>query len=132
MFLRAMHYDAVIGINVDVLDGLDDLGHSYDSVFGRTPVLSARAGAYERLRDGGLSPRWWLDLGPAIAVECNARAGAHVDADEWSVEEDGGVILVSARNSRAATVDRLRTDVEGEIVIEECACGRTDPRVVPR
>ena len=132
MFLRAMHYDAVVGINTDVLDGLDDLGHEYRDIFDGVPVLAARAGAYERLREAGLSPRWWLDLGPAIAVECEALAGAHVDADEWSVDGDGGEVLLSARQPRAATIDRLRTGVRGDVVTEACACGRPDPRVVPQ
>jgi len=75
MFLRAMHYDVVLGINTDVLDGLDDLGHAYDDVFGKVPVLAARAGAHERLRAAGLSPRWWLHLGPTVAVECDQLQG---------------------------------------------------------
>jgi hypothetical protein len=127
-----MHYDAVVGINADVLDGLDDLGHPYGGVFDGVGVLAARAGAYERLRDAGLSPRWWLDLGPAIAVECAEHAGAHLDADEWAVESDGGDVLLSARHERAASIDRLRTGVRGDVVTDVCACGRADPRVVPR
>ena len=132
MFLRAMHYDAVVGINADVLDGLDDLGHSYRDVFDDVPVLAARAGAYERLRAAGLAPRWWLDLGPAIAVECDNRAGAHVDSDQWAVETDKGMLLITATHPRAAAVDRLRTGVRGAVVTDACACGRADPRVVPR
>jgi hypothetical protein len=131
MFLRAMHYDVVLGLNSEVLDGLDDLGHAYKDVFGSVPVLAARAGAYERLRDAGLAPRWWLHVGPAIAVECDALDGAHVDNDEWDVEEDGGEILLSARRPRAMTVDRLRTGVRAEIVTGMCTCGRDDPRLRP-
>ena len=132
MFLRAMHYDAVVGINADVLDGLDDLGHSYRDVFDDVPVLAARAGAYERLRAAGLAPRWWLDLGPAIAVECDERAGAHVESDQWAVESDSGMLLITAKHPRAAAVDRLRTGVRGVVVTDACACGRADPRVVPQ
>jgi len=132
MFLKAMHYDVVLGINTDVLDGLDDLGHSYPDVFGKSPVLAARAGAYERLRDAGLSPRWWLHVGPTVAVECDQLAGAHVDGNEWQLDVADGEILLTARNPRAAVVDRLATGVRGEIVTDACACGREDPRVVPR
>jgi hypothetical protein len=131
MFLRAMHYDVVLGLNTEVLDGLDDLGHSYTDVFGDSPVLAARAGAYERLRDAGLSPRWWLHVGPTVAVECDQRAGAHVDDAEWELEHDGGEILITARNPRAATIDRLATGVRGDLVTEACACGRSDPRILP-
>ncbi len=131
MFLRAMHYDVVLGINTDVLDGLDDLGHSYADVFAGTHVLAARPGAYERLRDAGLAPRWWLHVGPAVAVECDTLAGAHIDDDEWAVETVDGEVLITARNARAATIDRLATGIKAEIVTDPCACERTDPRVVP-
>jgi hypothetical protein len=131
MFLRAMHYDVVLGINTDVLDGLDDLGHVYGDTFDGVSVLAARAGAHERLRDVGLSPRWWLHVGPTVAVECDALAGAHIDNDEWEVDVADGEVLVSARNPRAASIDRLATGIRAEIVTEPCACGRSDPRVVP-
>jgi hypothetical protein len=131
MFLRAMHYDVVLGINTDVLDGLDDLGHGYADVFGAVPVLSARAGAYERLRDAGLAPRWWLHVGPTVAVECDQLQGAHIDDEEWELDAEGGEVLISARKPRAAAIDRLHTAVRGEIVTEACPCGRTDPRIVP-
>jgi hypothetical protein len=131
MFLHAMHYDVVLGINTAVLDGLDDLGHAYADVFNDVPVLAARAGAYERLRDHGLTPRWWLHVGPTVAVECDALAGAHIDADEWSVEASGGEVLVSARNPRAASIERQATGVTAEIATAPCACGRTDPRIQP-
>jgi len=131
MFLRAMHYDVVLGLNTDVLDGLDDLGHDYADVFGAVPVLAARAGAYERLQAAGLAPRRWLHVGPTIAVECDALEGAHIDADEWAVDVDGGEVLLSARQPRAMEIDRLRTGVRGEVISVTCTCGRDDPRVVP-
>lgn len=131
MFLRAMHYDVVVGLNADVLDGLDDLGHDYGEVFGSVSVVAARAGAYERLRSAGLSPRWWLHVGPTIAAECEALEGAHVDGDEWAVESDGGEVLLTARQSRATPIDRLATGVRAEIVTGQCACGRDDPRLRP-
>jgi hypothetical protein len=131
MFLRAMHYDVVLGMNTDVLDGLDDLGHDYADIFADVPVLAARAGAYERLRDAGLSPRWWLHVGPTVAVECDQLQGAHIDDDEWEVDAEDGEVLISARKPRAIVIDRLHTAVSGEIVAEACACGRADPRIVP-
>jgi len=131
MFLRAMHYDVVLGINTEVLDGLDDLGHAYADVFAGTHVLAARPGAYERLHDAGLGPRLWVHVGPTVAVECDALAGAHIDGDEWEIEVADGEIVVTTRNPRAASIDRLRTGIRGEVVTEPCACGRSDPRVVP-
>ena len=131
MFLRAMHYDVVLGLSSDVLDGLDDLGHDYSAVFGSVPVLAARFGAYERLQDAGLEPRWWLHVGPTIAVECDARAGAHIDSDEWEIDVDGDEVLITARNPRATAIDHLRTGVCGEVLTDACGCGRDDPRIRP-
>jgi hypothetical protein len=131
MFLRAMHYDVVLGLNPEVLDGLDDLGHDYRDVFGSVPVLAARAGAYERLREVGLAPRRWLHVGPTIAVECEALTGAHIDGEEWSVDEDGGEVLLSTRRPRAMDIDHLRTGVRAEVITEKCACGREDVRLLP-
>jgi hypothetical protein len=131
MFLRAMHYDVVLGLNTDVLDGLDDLEHDYRDIFGSVQVLAARAGAYERLREARLEPRWWLHVGPTIAVECEALEGAHIDADEWAVEVDGGEVLLTAQRPRAMEIDRLRTGVHAELITATCACGREDPRVMP-
>ena len=131
MFLHAMHYDVVLGLNTDVLDGLDDLGHAYADIFKSVEVLAARAGAHERLRDAGLAPRWWLHVGPTIAVECAALEGAHVDADEWTVELDGGEVLITATRPRAMTVERLRTGVHADLNTAKCSCGREDPRLVP-
>ena len=132
MFLRAMHYDVVLGINEDVLDGLDDLSMSYTDVFADVPIVAAGAGAHARLRAAGLDPWWWLHLGPTTAVECAAREGAHIDGSEWAIEVgDGGEILVSASNERAATIERQRTGVHGTVLSARCSCGRDDARVVP-
>jgi hypothetical protein len=132
MFLRAMHYDVVLGINEDVLDGLDDLPLSYADVFADVPIVAAGAGAHARLRAAGLDPWWWLHLGPVTAVECGTREGAHIDGSEWTVDvADDGELLVSARNERAATVERQRTGVYGSMLTEPCACGRDDVRIVP-
>ena len=132
MFLRAMHYDVVLGVNDDVLDGLDDLELGYPAVFADVPIVAADAGAHTRLRAAGLDPWWWLHLGPATAVECEAREGAHIDGREWAVEVgDDGELLVSARNERAATVERQRTGIDGTILTTPCPCGRDDARIVP-
>lgn len=131
MFLRVLRYDAVVGVSADVLDGLADLGRPLAAVFAGVPVVAARAGAHGRLREAGVAARWWLHVGPTIAVECGRGAGAHVDGEEWEVEDEGGEILVSARRPRAAKVDRQRTWIPGTVLAEPCGCGRADPRIVP-
>jgi hypothetical protein len=131
MFLHGPRYDAAVGISGDVLNGLDDLGVSLGELFSRVPVIAARAEAAPRLRDAGLQPRLWLHVGPTIAVECDARVGAHIDEDEWDVDSDGGEIRITAHKARAAPIDHQPTGLPAEIVTGRCECGRGDARIVP-
>lgn len=131
MFLARLRYDAVIGVNAEVLDGLGELDRRPGEVFAGVPVIAARDDAGTRLREAGLQPRLWLPLGPTIGVECAPGRGAHVDGEEWAVESDGSEIRVSARRPRATVIERVATGIRGTIVTEPCACGRDDPRVLP-
>jgi hypothetical protein len=130
MFARRLPLETVLGLNADVLDGLAALGRASEQVFARVPIIVARSLAYERLRDAGLRPYLWLPLGPAVAVECRVRAGAHVDSGVWQAESAGGEIVLSSRVPRAFTVDGLRTGVRAEVATDPCPCGRPDPRIV--
>lgn len=131
LFLRRVRYDAALGVDADVLEGLADLGAEPAGAFAGVPVVAARAGAYERLRAAGMRPRLWLHLGPTIAVECDRAAGAHVDADEWEVETRGGEVVVTALRSRAVSSRSLRTGLFGSVTTEPCGCGRPGPRILP-
>lgn len=132
MFLNGPHYDLAVGINGAVLDGLADLDASLGELFAPVPLVAARAEAIGRLRAAGIDPRLWLHVGPTIAVECAARAGAHVDSEEWEVEADGGEVRITARHPRAARIEDLATGLAAEIVADRCACGRADARLVLR
>lgn len=131
MFLNGPHYDLAIGINGAVLDGLADLDAPLGDLFARVPVVAARAEAVGRLRAAGIDPRLWLHVGPTVAVECAARAGAHVDSDEWTVESDRGEVRITARRPRATRIEGVATGLRAEIVAEPCACGRADVRLAP-
>lgn len=130
MFLNGPRYDLALGISGDVLDGLADLDAPLGDLFARVPVVAARAEAIGRLRVAGVDARLWLHVGPTIAVECDARAGAHIDDDEWIVGSDGGELRITGRNPRAAAVDGVPTGVRAEIVTGPCECGRGDVRLV--
>jgi hypothetical protein len=118
MFLRRLPYSAVMGVNEPVLDGLDELGHSYASVFGDVATVGARPGAYERLAAAGLAPQWFVLCGPAVAIAPAPGAPARVDPTEWSLAEADGRILVTSRLPRAVTFDRAPTAIRGELVDE--------------
>jgi len=127
--VRQLHPRAVVGVNGDVLDGLEQEGFDLADAFAGVPVLAAHPGAAARLQAAGLTPRVWAFLGPAVAVECEPGAGAHVDEAIWSVDDEGGEIVVIPVGQRAIGAGRYRTGALGAIVRDRCACGRGDPRV---
>jgi hypothetical protein len=119
MFLRRLPYQAVMGVNDAVLDGLDELGHAYGDVFAGVAGLGARPGAYERLRDAGLAPQWFVLCGPAVAIAPAPGEPARVDPGEWSLAvADDGRILVTSLQPRATSFDRAPTALRGELVDE--------------
>lgn len=129
MLLARLRYDAVAGIAAETVEGLGQAGVS---ALRNAPLLAARPGAHERLAAAGMSPRRWVHAGPALGVECEARAGAHVDGGEWELAVDEGMVLVSARRPRAEAIAGLETGIAGSIAAARCECGRDDPRIVPR
>jgi hypothetical protein len=116
MFARRLDLHAVLGVNEPLLDGLDDLGRSYADVFGGVRVVGARPGAYERLAAAGLRPQWFVLCGPAVAIASEPGGPARVDPSEWSLDRAGDRILVSSRQPRATTFDRVPTAVRGRLV----------------
>jgi hypothetical protein len=119
MFLRRLRYTAVMGVNREVLDGLDELGRDYADVFAGVEALGARPDAYERLRDAGLTPQWFVLCGPAVAIATAPGEPARVDATEWSLDQgDDGRVLVTSRQPRATDFDRAPTAIHGTLVDE--------------
>jgi len=116
MFLRRLPDQSVMGVNADLLDGLDDLGRSYADVFGDVALLGARPNAYGRLVEAGLSPHWFVLCGPAVAIAVEPGGPAVVDAEEWILDTDGERILVTSRQPRATTFARTPTAIRGRLI----------------
>jgi hypothetical protein len=114
-----------MGLTAETLAGLEAFGH--DAVKALSgPVVWARPSAHARLAGSGVDLYRWRGVGPAIALECKHR-GLHVDRLEWTVEEEGGELLVSSRLERCDDFDRLRTGVRGRLLPQVCTCGLPDP-----
>src|SRR5690606_41354618 len=77
----------------------------------------------------GIRLRRWLDLGPAVAMECSHGLGAHIDRKEWQVTAEDGEIVLSSRFARAMDFANYRTGVRATLDHSACACGSADPRV---
>jgi len=127
---RRFKLAGALGISADTLAGLRNLGFAPEKIFADM-VVWTRPGAYEQLIDQpDVNAHRWLEVGPAIALECSARAGAHFDHFEWLLEAEGGEILVTSRLERAQAFSRVRSGVRGRIEHGTCACGNPDPRIV--
>jgi hypothetical protein len=126
MYARRMPITMIFGINRTVAEGLGD---ELAEVVARVPVIVARPDAVGLLTAAGAQPFVVTRLGPAIAVECTHRAGAHVDDAEWALTERGGGLFISTAGPRAHQVSEAPTGLHGTVTPGPCACGRAGQRV---
>ena len=127
---RRFELKGALGITAGCLEGLARMGHDPAKLFAGM-VVWARPGAYQTLcAIGTLNVHRCMELGPAFALECHAKSGAHIDRFEWDVEEDEGEILLTSRLERSEPFQRLRTGQRGRVMRGVCACGNADPRIV--
>jgi hypothetical protein len=113
MFLRRFQVRAAFGISDEVLNGLEMVGLELHKTFASTPLLFARDGAADRLRQAGLDPWRMVTLGPLFAFVSPSGA-VHYDQDEWLLESIGGEVHVTARQPRAKPMFRLPVGVKGQ------------------
>jgi hypothetical protein len=116
------------GLEESPLDGM--LGAGLDlGVIGRAEIVIASDSASVRLEALGLHPFRFHRLGPALAVECPARSGAHFDQTQWSIDATGGSPSLTGAPDRAGAVSSLPLSVRGEVLGGQCACGSHDWRL---
>lgn len=128
---RRFELAGAYGITAATLDGLVGLGHDPLELFADM-VVWAWPGAYERLvGQPGMRVFRCLEVGPALAVECSAGAGAHLDRFEWAVDEADGEVVLSSRLERCQPFHHYHTGLRGQVLHGVCSCGSTDPRIVP-
>jgi hypothetical protein len=121
---------AVLGVTAAVLDGLASAGIDVATLFAGK-VVWARPDAYARL--SGVSAfelRRWIDVGPALALECRCGTGAHIDGREWRLDDGGGELRVSSRLDRLRAFDATPTGLRATLARNLCACGHPGPRIV--
>jgi hypothetical protein len=126
MYARRLPVTMVFGINRVVAEGLgDDLAE----LAARVPVIVARPDAAGLLAEAGARPYIVTRVGPAIAVECPQRAGAHVNGAEWTLAEHGGELFISTAGPRAHQVTDAPTGLSGTVTGGACGCGRSGQRI---
>ena len=129
VFHRELTPHAVIGLSEQTLEGLAgtaDIGE----MFRPTSVVLARPAAVPLLRAVGVSASVFTALGPALALECPERCGAHVNAAEWRVGARDGQLTVAAGEGRASPLTETPLGIAGRVITARCGCGSEDPRVL--
>jgi hypothetical protein len=126
MYARRLPITMIFGIDQTVAEGLGD---ELAEVVAAVPVIVARPDAADLLAGAGARPFAVTRVGPAIAVECPHRGGAHLNGAEWSLAERGGELFISTAGPRAHQVSEAALGLRGTLTQGPCACGRTGQRV---
>ena len=106
MYARRLPITMIFGLDRTVAEGLGD-----------------------ELAEAGARPFILTRVGPAIAVECPQRSGAHINDTEWTVTERGGELFISTAGHRAHQVTDAATGLAGSVTAGPCGCGRDGQRV---
>jgi hypothetical protein len=126
-FASRLPLSMVFGVGRETAEALADSGQ-LAGVLGRVPAILAYGDAHLVLTGAGLRPGLVAFLGPALAVECPQRAGAHLNGSEWQVEEAGGSLYLTTVGARDYKARRVPVGA-GTVAVDRCACGSPDPRV---
>jgi hypothetical protein len=126
LYARRLPITMIFGINQTVAEGLGD---ELAEVVAKVPTIVARPDAVGLLAEAGARPFIVTRVGPAIAVECQQRSGAHINDAEWTVTERGGELFVSTAGPRAHQFTEAATGLAGSVTAGPCGCGRDGQRV---
>jgi hypothetical protein len=126
MYARRLPITMIFGIDRTVAEGLGD---ELAAVVARVPVIVARPDAAALLAAAGAQPFIVTRVGPALAVECPHRGGAHLNGAEWTLAERGGELFISTAGPRAHQVSDAALGLRGTLAHGPCGCGRAGPRV---
>jgi hypothetical protein len=114
--IRQLEAKVVVGVDAEIVAGLDDLDRDVGGVFGPVDaVLAADAGAFARLTDAGIATGRYLRLGPTCAVAPPDVDALAYDATRWQVDEEGGELLLTNLADRLTPCDRFRTGIRGTV-----------------
>jgi hypothetical protein len=126
-FLRLLPIKAFIGISDEIVTAV--LEQETVGLLGPLKVLWARPAAIEPLRAVGLDPAAFVFVGPALALECPERSGAHLDPAEWKVGDGPDGLTISTIGDRAHTATEIPFGLPGSIDESPCRCGLPGPRI---
>ncbi len=126
MYARRLPITMIFGLDRTVAEGLGD---ELAEVIARVPVIVARPDAAGLLAAAGAQPFVVTRVGPALAVECPHRSGAHLNGAEGTQAERGGELFISTVGPRAHRVSETALGLRGTLTDGPCGCGRAGQRV---
>jgi hypothetical protein len=129
VFNRELDLHAVIGLSEPVAERLGDPARLRE-MFGSTPVVLGRPAAAALLRTAGVPAGVLCFVGPALAIECAQRRGAHVNGAEWQVTARDGELWIAGAGRRVDRLPDTPLGIRAAITTAECECGSRDPRVI--
>jgi hypothetical protein len=115
----------VLGLTGGIIAALAESGAPVPELFSHTTVLLRPDAA-----DGWGPALHWYPLGPAVAFECPAASGAHVNGTEWAVRASDSGLRVSGLVEERRQFRDVATGLAGRVLTARCECGSEDPRVV--
>ncbi len=115
----------VLGLTGSLIGALSQSVPSVPEIFSGATVL-LRPGAAAGWRPA----LHWYPLGPAVAFECPAAAGAHVNGSEWEVRGGESDLRVTGLVDGRRQFRDVATGWPGRVLAARCECGSEDPRVV--
>jgi len=125
-FLRLLPITAGIGITAETVTTL--LEQETVGLLSSLRLLWARPEAIEPLRGAGLNPATYAIVGPALALECSERSGAHLDPAEWQVASTPDGLTLTTVGERAHRATEISIGL-GRLDETPCGCGLPGPRI---
>lgn len=114
--IRQLNAKIVIGVDEEIVVGLDELERDLADVFGSvSAVIAADEVAFARLRDAGLPTGRYLRLGPTSAVSVPGEDSLSYDATRWQVDEDDGALVLTNLVERLTPCDRFATGIRATV-----------------
>jgi hypothetical protein len=127
-FLRLLPIRAIVGMSRETADALLASEETVRRL-ADVPLIWALPEAIEPLRTAGLRPAVLAKLGPALALECPERAGAHLDPTQWQPGSGPDGLTLSVVGDRAYQASDIVLDTTGRIDETPCDCGLPGPRL---
>jgi hypothetical protein len=113
--LQQFDLKAVIGLGAETVDGWIDKELSPRELLKGVDIIWARPAALGKLADVRARVAPVFTIGPALALGTPGESAAEVNAAEWRIDDQGGLLKVSNMADRTTAFDRASTGLRGTV-----------------